>query len=73
MNTAPTANPTELMTQHFTILREYGRRVLMNEEELLPDEEQDKSVRMNEFIAIGTSYRCTEKEMVGLLYKGIIL
>ena len=71
MSTAPAVNPTESMTQHITILREYAWRVLVNEEALLPCEDEDRSHRIKEFIAIGSRYQCTEKEMVGLLYRGI--
>ena len=71
MRTTLTADPTELMTQHLTCLRGYARRVLVNDEELLLHEEEDKSFRMRKFIAIAMSYKCTEKEMVGLLYNGI--
>ena len=73
MSTAPTANPTDSMTQHITRLREYAWRVLVNEEALLPCEDEDRSHRIKEFISIGTRYRCTEKEMVGIVYRGLAL
>ena len=72
MNTALTVGPTELMAQHLTSLRAYARLVLVSGDELFTHEEKDKSFRMREFIDIGTSYKCTQKEMVGLIFKGIL-
>ncbi len=70
MRAAPSANPAELMAQHLWTLREYARRVLVVREALDSHEEQDRTIHMKEFMAIAGSYKCTEKEMVGLLYKG---
>ena len=71
MVAAPLANPTEIMAHHLSILREYGRRVLLQGDALTLHEAQDKAVRMEEFLAIADSYGCTEKEMVGLLFNRV--
>ena len=71
MSIALSAKPTELMAQHLSVLRAYARQVIVQEEPLILCEQQDKCMRLQQFVAIGASYKCTEKELVGLLYKGI--
>ena len=72
MSIALSTKPTELMAQHLSVLRAYARQVILQEEPLILCEQQDKSRRMQQFVAIGAPYKCTEKELVGLLYKGIL-
>jgi len=72
MTTAPIANPTEIMAEHLSVLRAYAKRVLLEGEDLVTHEEQDKAGRLEEFLAIANSYKCTDREIVGLLYKGFL-
>ena len=71
MRTTPLIYPTEDMAQHQSALRAYAKRVLLEDEDLAWDEAQAKNVRMREFFAIANAYKCTGKEMVKLLYKGL--
>ena len=61
----------EIMAQHQEALIDYARRVLVNEEFLEQNEADDLAVRMLEFMAVGSSFSCTEKELVMLLYRGL--
>ena len=72
MRGALSVNPTSLMAEHLAALRAYARRVLLEERALTTNEEQDKDARMGEFMATANSYKCTEKEMVGLVFKGVL-
>lgn len=66
----PSARPTQKMAQHLSALRVYAMRVLVDEDALSMQEEQDKAVRLREFAEMAGSYRCTEKEIVSLIFKG---
>ena len=70
MVSVPSAQPTQRMAQHLAALRVYAKRVLEDGDALSIQEEQDKAVRLREFITMAGSYRCTEKEIVSLIYKG---
>ena len=70
MAVAPLADPIELMAQHLRTLRAYARRVLIDRGTLEPPEDRDRATRVEEFIAIAKPHNCTEREVVGLLYKG---
>ena len=70
MSTTPLIRPTEQTAQHQSALQAYAKRVLLEDEGLAWGEAQDKDVRMREFFAVANAYRCTEKEMVKLLYNG---
>ena len=71
MSIALSEKPMEVMAQHLSVLRAYARQVIVQDEPLILCERQDKSRRLREFVAIGASYKCTEKELVGLLYRGM--
>ena len=64
-------NPKEEMAKHLECLRGYAERVFVNGETLSPDEEEDRGFRMREFVTTGISFKCTERELVTLLYKGL--
>ena len=60
-----------MMTKHQEALCEYARRVLLHGEFLCEDEQADLASQVQEFMAIGISYKCTKRELVMLLYKGL--
>ena len=64
------AGPKETVARHLTALREYVRRVIIRGESLAPQEEDDRVHRMQEYLAVSSSFNVTQKEMVALLYKG---
>ena len=61
-----------LMAQHPAALREYAKRVFVHGEDLAPAEENDKDHRMEEFLAAGRSFRLTDREMVSIIYRGLL-
>ena len=72
MTTSVQAEPAAIMAEHMTTLREYVRMVLSQDQSLDSSQEHDKERRRQEFLAIGSSFGCTPKELVVLLYKGMI-
>ena len=71
MVTKAAANPTQVRAQHQLTLRQYATRVLRDGATLAPDEQEDQALCMREFLALTTSYGCTEKEVVWLIYAGL--
>ena len=67
MKSAVSAHPKEQMADLLATLRSYAKRVLLQGDLLTLSEAQDKSSRMNQFLQMGTDYKCTDKEMVGLV------
>ena len=61
----------EAMEQNLAALIAYARRTMVDEEPLTPLEESEKSLRMKMYLGMGTSFRCTKKELVELLYRGL--
>ncbi len=70
MVVATSADPKELMAEHLSALRDYAARILVNRDILTPREEEDRDLRMHQFLDMHASYQCTEKEEVSLLYRG---
>lgn len=66
-----TRDPRELMGEHAEALREYARRALVQGESLSPEEEEDKAARAREFMALGSTFKLTERELVGLVFRGL--
>ena len=64
-------DPKNLMNEHLATLRRHGRQALVEGQPLSTLEEVDRASRMEEFFALGSSFRLTEKEMVILLYKDL--
>ena len=71
MTISTSATPKEIMVQHRVALADYARRVLIDEDFLNRNEGADLAVRMQEFLAVGISFKCTERELVKLLYQGL--
>ena len=72
MRSAVSAHPKEQMADLLATLRSYAKRVLVQDDPLSLSEEQAKSLRMSQFFRMGADYKCTEKEMVGLVYEGFL-
>ena len=69
MSSSTSTDRIEQFFHHLAILKEYDKRVIVSENPLTPDEEQDRSERIQEFLNIGYSFDLTEKEMVTILYR----
>ncbi|MFQ5874940.1 MAG: hypothetical protein ACE5JL_14255 [Dehalococcoidia bacterium] len=65
-------DPKSIVSDHLAVLRDYATRVLRQGESLTPTEEADRTSRMAEFRAIGSSFKLTDHEMVVLVYKGLL-
>ena len=67
------ATPKELVSQHQATLRTYLGRALVQGDTLTPGELDDLQQRMSEFRAIGNSFGLTEREIVSLLFRGLLV
>ncbi len=72
MDTLSAKDPRQRMSEHLTVLKGYAMRVIAQGEALSSDEEDDKEIRFREFAQIGDSFTLSEREMVCLMFKGII-
>jgi len=64
-------DPKESIAQDLSVLRGYAWRSVVHGEELAPSEAADQAWRMEEFLAVGSSFDLTFKEMVLQLYNGL--
>ncbi len=71
MTTLLSVDAKGMMAKHQETLIGYAWRVLLHGELLSEDEQADLDSHVMEFMAIGTSYKCTKRELVMLLYKGL--
>ena len=65
-------DPKRLMAEHLSTLREYAKRVLVQDDALNSAEDADRASRMREYLAVGASFQLTRSEMVDHLYKGLL-
>jgi hypothetical protein len=66
------ADPKEVIRDNLKFLREYARRLLIDEDDSLVSLEDFKDVLMEEFLVIGKSLRLTERDLMVLLFRGIL-
>jgi hypothetical protein len=59
------------MFRHLPVLRTYATRVIIHGEPLTAREDQDRTSRLREFLAVGSSLNWTEKEMTALLLREV--
>lgn len=71
MTTLLSVNTKGMMAKHQEALIEFARRILCHGEFLNEDEQADLASQVKEFMAVGISYKCTKRELVMLLYKGL--
>ena len=71
MTTSLSVSTREMMAEHLTALSGYAKRVVVHGEILASHEESDRAFRMREFMDAGRSLKCTDKELVALLYRGL--
>ena len=72
MSSAVSAHPKERMADLLATLRSYAKRVFVQGDLLTLSEAEDKALRMEQFLQMGADYKCTEKEMDGLVYEGCL-
>jgi hypothetical protein len=66
------ADPREVIRENLKFLREYARRLLLEEDDALVAIEDFKDALMQEFLAVGQSLQLTERDMMVLLFRGIL-
>lgn len=66
------ADPKEVIRDNLKFLREYARRLLIEEDDSLLPIEDFKDVLMKEFLVVGKSLKLTERDMAVLLFRGIL-
>ena len=66
------ADPKEVIRDNLKFLREYARRLLIEEDDSLVSLEDFKDVLMEEFLVIGKSLNLTERDLAVLLLRGIL-
>lgn len=66
------ADPKEVIREDLKFLREYARRLLLEEDDALVAIEDFKDILMQEFLAVGKSLKLTERDMMVLLFRGIL-
>jgi hypothetical protein len=66
------ADPKEVIRDNLKFLREYAKRLLIEEDDSLVPMEDFKDVLMQEFLVIGRYLQLTERDMAVLLFRGIL-
>ena len=64
-------DPKESIARDLSVLRKYAGRAVVHGEGLAPSEAADQAWRMEEFLAVGSSFNLTFKEMVLQIYNGL--
>ena len=64
-------DPKESIARDISVLRKYAGRAVVHGKELAPSEAADKARRMEEYLAAGSSFNLTFKEMVLQIYNGL--
>jgi len=70
MTFTPTRDLKVTFTEYLESLRVYAKRVIFRGDALTDAEELDKKTRMDLLLAIGRSFKLTNKEMVALMLEG---
>lgn len=64
-------NPREVMKENLEFLREYARRVLVEDDDTLTPIEDFKDALMTEYLAVGQSFNLTERDLIVLIFRGL--
>ena len=72
MTTVLADNPRLELAEHIRTLRRYAEQVLVHDRPLNVSEDADRAARVQEVMAIGSSFKLTGREVVGLLYAGLL-
>jgi hypothetical protein len=64
-------NPREVMRENLEFLKEYARRVLVEDDDTLTPIEDFKDALMGEYLAVGQSFDLTERDLVVLIFRGL--
>ena len=59
------------MFRHLPVLRRYARRAVLGDEIFDEFEEQDRHVRMREYLQTGRSMNWTDRESIALVFRDV--
>ena len=59
------------MFRHLPVLRRYARRAVLRDEVFDEFEEQDRQVRMQEYLQTGRSMNWTDCELIALVFRDV--
>ena len=65
-------DPKEVIRENLKFLREYARRLLVEEDDSLVPIEDFKDILMSEYLSVGTTLGLTERDMMVLVFKDIL-
>jgi len=65
-------DPKKVLGELKIVLRNFARRILLENDDSLAALEDFKEATMKEYFAIGESFRLTKRDLVLLLFKGIL-
>ena len=65
-------DPKDVILENLKFLREYARRLLVEEDDSLVPIEDFKDVLMNEYLAVGATLGLTERDLMVLVFKNIL-
>lgn len=64
-------NPKEVLLENLKFLREYARRLLVEDDDSLVSIEDFKDVLMSEYLTVGAKLGLTERDLMVLLFKAV--
>lgn len=62
------ADDADVFFDHLAILREYAERIFVNGEELDEEQQDERDLRMTDFMEVGQRCEFTPQQLVRLLY-----
>ena len=65
-------DPRDAVAQHLEALHGYARKSLIHGEKLTEVEHADKAARMEELMAVGTTFKLTQSEITNLIFRGML-
>ncbi len=65
------AGSIQTMFQHLPVLRRYARRAVLRGEVFDEFEEQDRHIRMQEYLQTGRSMNWTDCELIALVFRDV--
>jgi hypothetical protein len=65
-------NPRDVIRENLKFLREYARRLLVEDDDSLASIEDFKNVLMDEYLAVGASLNLSQRDLMVLLFKNIL-
>ena len=72
MTSLTTTDPRQSLRQNLNFLREFAKRVVVLEDDSLAPLEDVKDALLQEVWKTGKSFNLTDRDVVMLLYKGIL-